>query len=318
MTDMPKSSELTVNDDLKPLMPTPTLEERRAKVDAENKARLAGRLPSGYSNAVIRCDTEDAKGDQKPITPEVATKLLNAIGDLSARAGLTRPDEAPATPLDKDAGIDEDDPPPNPKKGADEDEDGETGLAKLTRMAEGLSQMLLKMNERLDSIEGKGKRKDAEEDEPEPVAADSQIGFEPKSEVLFSEAQARADKVYSAFGGNAAPPMSGESLMAYRRRLLRPLMSHSETFKDLDVGVASLDRKLFDTVERGVHNEAIAASRNPLNVVAGHLQVREQTRDGHIFRSFHGSPMVWMRTFMPAGKAVTKINLRPPHEPARW
>jgi hypothetical protein len=92
--------------------------------------------------------------------------------------------------------------------------------------------------------------------------------------------------------------------MAYRRRLLRPLMSHSENFKALDVGVASIDRKLFDTVEAVVHREAITASRNPLNVVPGYLQQREVVRDGHTFRTFHGSPKTWMTQFMP-GKAVT-------------
>ena len=104
--------------------------------------------------------------------------------------------------------------------------------------------------------------------------------------------------------------------MAYRRRLLRPLLSRSETFKDLDVGVISLDRPLFNTVEAGVHREAIAASKNPLDVVPGYLQQREVVRDGHTFRTFHGSPITWMQAFMPAGRAVKKINVRPPHEPA--
>jgi hypothetical protein len=98
---------------------------------------------------------------------------------------------------------------------------------------------------------------------------------EPKNEVLFSEAQMRADRVYSALGGSAPPPMAGKRLSAYRRRLLSPLMSHLETFKELDVGVASLDRQLFNTVEASAHREAIAASKNPLNVVPGYLQQRE-------------------------------------------
>ena len=70
--------------------------------------------------------------------------------------------------------------------------------------------------------------------------------------------------------------------------------------------------------EAGVHREAIAASKNPLNVVPGYLQQCEVVRDGHTFRTFHGSQITWMQAFMPAGRAVKKINVRPPHEPAQW
>jgi hypothetical protein len=318
-TPMPKSSEVViVHDDVVDKESKLTIEERHHAIEQEARTRLATRgLPVG---AMIRIDDEPKDAKQPVMTPETASKLLGAISDLSERAGLTRKDAVPSEPLDKDARIDEDDPPPsNPKKGADEDEDGETGIAKLMRMTEGLSKMLLQLSERLDTIEGKKQRKDAdkEKEEPEELAADSAVGFEPKSEVLFSDAQARADKVYSSFGGSAAPPMSGESLMAYRRRLLRPLMPHSDTFKDLDIGVASLDRQLFNTVERGVHKEAIAASKNPL-VPNGYLQERTVMKSGHQHTTFHGSPLTWMSRFMPAGRAVKKINLRPPTEEARW
>jgi len=83
-------------------------------------------------------------------------------------------------------------------------------------------------------------------------------------------------------------------------------------------GVASVNKDLFNKIEAVVHADAIAASRNNALVPNGYLQQREQTRDGHTFRTFHGSPMTWMRQFMPSGKAVKKINLRPPHAPEAW
>jgi hypothetical protein len=84
------------------------------------------------------------------------------------------------------------------------------------------------------------------------------------------------------------------------------------------VAVASIDPTLFDRVESTVQKEAIAASKNPLNVVDGYLQQREVVRDGHTFRTFHGSPKVWLNRFMPGGKAVKKINLKPPTAPDQW
>jgi hypothetical protein len=37
--------------------------------------------------------------------------------------------------------------------------------------------------------------------------------------------------------------------------------------------------------------------------VPGYLQQCEVVRDGHTFRTFHGSQITWMQAFMPAGRA---------------
>jgi hypothetical protein len=266
-------------------------------------------------------DTGDANAPGHKVGAELDALIKDTPTLRAALGGVAHRFDAEETPPDKKPGSD-------PKHGVDEDEEGEGGLAKLLKLTTALGETLANLGERLDAIEGKDKKADDEDEEeprskrrtakeerdlPTPVAADSAGGFSfsPKSEVFFADAQKRADDVYSAFGGSAPPPMAGEALMSYRRRLLRPLMAHSPTFKDLDVGVASVDKDLLNKIESAVQKEAIASSRNPL-APNGYLQERKEMRNGHQHTTFHGSPMAWMSRFMPAARAVTKINLRPP------
>ena len=53
----------------------------------------------------------------------------------------------------------------------------------------------------------------------------------------FVKHQARANRVYDAWGKNAPEPMHGEELNNYRRRLLTPYQHYSPAFKKADLKV---------------------------------------------------------------------------------
>ena len=71
----------------------------------------------------------------------------------------------------------------------------------------------------------------------------------PDTQDAFALVQSRADKVYMANGQQADKPLYGETLSAYRRRLLKPLQKYSDTFKNSDLRVVAVDPAAFMAVE---------------------------------------------------------------------
>jgi hypothetical protein len=180
------------------------------------------------------------------------------------------------------------------KKDAEEkarkDAEGET-LDKLLSM-------LTTINDRMDSMEANDKaRADAEaaakeSSDPEPVAADSneEEKMEPKmdSTGVFRDtfgdavyradshksreqwqndaslAQSTADRIYRV-GGSAAPQIcEGESLRAYRIRLLTPMQHTSAAYAKIDSAeFKKLPAAMFAIAERQVYCDADKSARNP-------------------------------------------------------
>jgi hypothetical protein len=54
------------------------------------------------------------------------------------------------------------------------------------------------------------------------VGHDAIFGHGSKHQPLFYDYQAQTDTAANAWGGRSMPPMWGEQLLNYRRRLLRP------------------------------------------------------------------------------------------------
>lgn len=88
----------------------------------------------------------------------------------------------------------------------------------------------------------------------------------PEERDAKSEAQARADSVYREFGDSAGapPPMTGETAMAFRRRLLRGMQKHSKDWAGIDLH--KLDDATLPIAERRIYADAQQAARNPTDL----------------------------------------------------
>lgn len=113
----------------------------------------------------------------------------------------------------------------------------------------------------------------------------------------FSDAQARADRIYQAFGDSAPRPMQGEDVLAYRQRMVKDLKKHSPALKDANIyGVT--DPIAFGAIEAQVFADAEAFSRSPARVPRGQLIARKRTNDsGHTIIEYDGDPSAWMNDF---------------------
>jgi hypothetical protein len=132
-----------------------------------------------------------------------------------------------------------------------------------------------------------------------PCSAEAQDAF-----VMF---QARADKVYDYHGMSADKPQYGETLIAYRRRLLHPFKHLSPAFKNSDLKVLAVDPAGFEEAENTIYADAEREGRNPTTVPLGILRERVEQRGGHQYTTFYGKPISWMGSFMPRGRRVQKM-----------
>lgn len=123
----------------------------------------------------------------------------------------------------------------------------------------------------------------------------------------LSEAQAKADSVFAAFGERAPRPMQGETPLAYRRRIAGKLKSHSQTYKDADISAA--DGALFDIAEKAIYADAFSAASAPSRVPAGQLHRRtRQTGAGHTIIEWQGDSEAYLSTFAAKPQHVARFN----------
>jgi hypothetical protein len=140
------------------------------------------------------------------------------------------------------------------------------------------------------------------------VVADSRADAQRKHEHALAEAQERADEACRSWGLAAKPAMMGESLLSYRKRLLRQHQRHSDEFGKIDLD-AQPAGALFDAIERRIYADSVTASAHP-DAPAGMLRmISKRMPSGHMENTFFGSPLTWMNQFAGASRRyVTKIN----------
>lgn len=144
------------------------------------------------------------------------------------------------------------------------------------------------------------KKEEKKEEEVKADAAD-----EPAA---YADAQARADSVYAAFGDSAPRALQGESLMAYRRRLVRSLQKHSTAWKDVKLEAIG-DAQALAVAETQIYADAAHAARNPVDLPGGKLQEITRTdATGRRISEFRGSPNAWMDSFKAPAQRMIKIN----------
>jgi len=144
-------------------------------------------------------------------------------------------------------------------------------------------------------------KKDDDDEEEEARKADEEAA-------MYSDAQAKADSVFSSFGKSASRPLAGESLMNYRKRLLRGLQAYSDAYKDVNINSIK-DAKLLALAEKQIFADAIAASRASMNIGAGQLvAINEKDRAGRTITKFRGDMETWLGQFKVPAQRVTKFH----------
>ena len=118
----------------------------------------------------------------------------------------------------------------------------------------------------------------------------------PDEREALATAQSRADSVAAMFGDRAPVPMSGETSIDYRKRVLKRFQPHSPQFKESRFD--SLDGAMLKPIEDIVYHDSINAAKGPAQVKAGLLvpEVRPDAAGRQITR-YHGDPMAWMQHF---------------------
>ncbi len=142
---------------------------------------------------------------------------------------------------------------------------------------------------------------DDRKDEEEAKKADDE-------EAVMADCQAKADSVYSAFGKSASRPLSGESLTAYRKRMVRGLQAHSDEMKNVNIN-AIKDEAMLAVVEKRVYADAIAASRGTGAIAKGQLiELHKKDRAGRTITEFRGDMEAWLGDFKLPAYRVMKFN----------
>jgi septal ring factor EnvC (AmiA/AmiB activator) len=114
----------------------------------------------------------------------------------------------------------------------------------------------------------------------------------------YADAQARADTVFAMLGKSAPRPLVGETLPAYRRRLIGGLKEHSPSYKGVEVA-ALADEQVLAIAERTVYADAAAFANTPMSAADGGLRETKRTSAaGHQISTFTGDPFAWMGQFM--------------------
>lgn len=128
-------------------------------------------------------------------------------------------------------------------------------------------------------------------------------------EAAYSDAQARADEVYSAFGKRAPKAQLGESLAGYRKRLITGLKQHSPEWKD--VKLSDVPSTMIDMAERRVYADALVAAQNPTDLGEGEMRqvVKVDPMTGMRRIMFYGKES-FIKDFSRPGRRVAAFNVR--------
>jgi hypothetical protein len=189
--------------------------------------------------------------------------------------------------------------------------DDDKNMASFNGAMEKICSAIEALTQRLDDLDAKSDkaRKDAEEcaAEREKKIADeletlkSHVNLQPEDRSGYGEAQARADAVYRLTGRQAPPPMAGERILDFRKRLLGALQHDSVQFAKIDLRKATAD--IVDAIEPTILADAESAARDTSKIPGGTMRKTER-RDatGRTITEWHGS---WMAT-----QPVPPISLR--------
>ena len=120
--------------------------------------------------------------------------------------------------------------------------------------------------------------------------------------------QSLADGAYRAQGMVAPPRVFGESIDDYRRRLLAPLVHHSEEWRGVDV--AKLPETALLIAEKKIYADTVAAGTNT-GAGAGPLrEIVSVDRTGRKIHRFYGDPENCWAQYKSPVRCVTGFNTK--------
>jgi len=155
------------------------------------------------------------------------------------------------------------------------------------------------------------KKDDDEEDDDDDKMSkkDEEAMKMDEEEAKYADAQAKADSVFASFGKSASRPLQGESLIAYRKRLLRGLQSYSDTYKDVNLIKEIKGEKMLSIAEKQIFNDALKMAKSP-TVFANdaEYEIKERDASGRTITKFKGG-FGWLDTFKVPAQRVKEFNL---------
>ena len=116
----------------------------------------------------------------------------------------------------------------------------------------------------------------------------------------YVDAQVKADSVAQMFGTIAPRWQHGETLLQYRRRMLRKFQEHSPAWKSVDISKIN-DSAALDNIEGQIYADAVAAAKNP--VPGGKDELRAVTTTdsaGRRITRLYGNNSITWAPFQPA------------------
>jgi hypothetical protein len=115
-------------------------------------------------------------------------------------------------------------------------------------------------------------------------------------ERLYVEEQAAAHATLSSFNRQAPPPLQGEQLDQYERRLTYEVQKVAPNFKDMNLNDAKGDA--FKLLKRQVYADAQQEARRPTDIPEGTLrEVVSYDQAGRPSYTYFGRPSSWMNAF---------------------
>jgi 8-oxo-dGTP pyrophosphatase MutT (NUDIX family) len=128
----------------------------------------------------------------------------------------------------------------------------------------------------------------------------------------LTDAQARADEIFTLFNQRAPRPVHGDSVATYERRCVRELKQYSPKWKALEATSAAFaDDASFSIIRDQVYADAIATGRDPSTVTEGTLRAVRTSRGGHEFIEYVGDPRSWMSPMAGPMRRWVKSGLEP-------
>ena len=126
----------------------------------------------------------------------------------------------------------------------------------------------------------------------------------------LAEAQSRCDSVAQMFGETAPRPLAGETLLAYRKRLIKPFVKHSPEWARADsTTVSALPESAFGIAEDQIYRAASIAARNPVDLPPATLRTIRKTdpETGQVIREFVGDAEACWGRFKSPSRRVTNF-----------
>jgi hypothetical protein len=109
----------------------------------------------------------------------------------------------------------------------------------------------------------------------------------------YSAIQSRADAALQPHGKRAGPPLFGEPIGVYRKRLAGQVAACTEKWASFPLSGVR-DDAFEAQIELQIYSDAAVAARNPI-VPEGELRcIPGKTYGGHKINTYHGEPRTWM------------------------